>query len=422
MELGPNGKATFTWSMLGTVCDSALNCVLLLVVNRVVGETLGGIYTLAFSHAQLMYFVATLESRPIHSTDVKQKYRFADYFTLRIITCLLMMAVSLGYVLWMDADPLKKHVMLYMCAFKAVDALFDVFACMYQQHDRIEFSGKVSTVKICVEMIVFVSVLLLTRNLEYASLAMVAASLAVLFNYNLRKWRLFEDARIELRFDKVTEILLASLPLFVSVFVLNYISNAPKYAINTYCTDVVQNRYSILFMPAFAINVMCQFVMRPMLTPMARMWNNGRVGDFRKNILKLMALVGCVTVLAVGAAWLLGIPVLNLLYGVDLWEDRIVLVWVMVYGGLSAVNIFLYDMIAVTRRQQWLLGAYLIAATAVFFLAPALVRSAAMTGAIRASILSLALLDVLLVGIIAQVIRKAKPENAAAASGDGAKG
>ena len=52
-------------------------------------------------------------------------------------------------------------------------------------------------------------------------------------------------------------------------------SNAPKYAINTYCTDVIQNRYSILFMPAFAINLFSQFVLRPLLTPMAKMWSGG---------------------------------------------------------------------------------------------------------------------------------------------------
>ena len=70
MELGPHGKANFTWSMIGAICESALNFVLLIVVNRLAGEVAGGVFTFAFSHAQLMYYLGTLEVRPIQSTDV----------------------------------------------------------------------------------------------------------------------------------------------------------------------------------------------------------------------------------------------------------------------------------------------------------------------------------------------------------------
>ena len=407
MDLGPNGKANFTWSMIGTVFESALNFVLLIIVNRVIGENGGGVFTLAFSHAQLMYYIGTLEVRPIHSTDVKQKYRFADYFSLRSVTCALMLLASLAYVLLMDGDPFKKRVVMYMCVYKVIDAMLDVFASMFQQHDRIEYSGKVSTLRIALELTGFTAVLIITRNLEWASLTMIAIALTILMTYNLAKWRKFDDVPIHLQFSHAREILTACLPLFVSVFVMLYISNAPKYAINTYCTDVIQNRYSILFMPAFTINLFCQFAMRPMLTPISRMWNDRRLKEFRGTLLKMLRIIGVVTVLGIGGAWLLGIPILNLLYGVDLTGDRSVLIWVMVYGGLNAVNLFLYDIIAVTRNQNWLLLTYGISAAAVFFLAPVLVRAYEMTGAIAASIFSLGLLDVMLAAISVRVIRRA---------------
>ena len=233
--------------------------------------------------------------------------------------------------------------------------------------------------------------------------------LVTLLTYNLSKWRKFDDVPIRLQFGHAKEIVIASFPLFVSVFVMLYISNAPKYAIDRFCSDEIQNRYSILFMPAFVINLFSQFALRPMLTPMAKIWNDGRVGDFRNNLLKMMAGIAAVTLLGIGGAWLLGIPILKMLYGADLSGDRGVLIWVMVYGGLNAVNIFLYDMIAVTRNQKKLLVAYGIAAALVFFLAPMLVQRYEMTGAIWASILSLGSLDIMLVVIIAWVLgRKTK--------------
>ena len=198
--------------MIGAIYESALNFVLLIVVNRLAGEAAGGVFTFAFSHAQLMYYLGTLEVRPIQSTDVKQKYRFSEYFSLRAVSCAGMMVICLAYALMMDGDPFKKRVVMYMCAYKALDAMFDVFAAMFQQHDRIEYSGKVSTVRVCLVLAVFTAVLAWTKNLEWASLVMVAAGLGTLVTYNLGIWRKFEDVRISWQFGRAKEILISCFP------------------------------------------------------------------------------------------------------------------------------------------------------------------------------------------------------------------
>ena len=104
-------------------------------------------------------------------------------------------------------------------------------------------------------------------------------------------------------------------------------------------------------------------------------------------------------------AWLLGIPILNMLYKVDLQQEKPILMLVMVYGGLNAMNIFIYYMIALTRSQKWLLIGYAAAALTVFILAPMMVRQYEMTGAILSSIISIALLDLILGIILIRVIR-----------------
>ena len=63
MERSGNSRANFVWNMIGSVFESVLSFVLLIVVNRTVGEAGGGVFTLAFSHAQLMYYLGTLEVR-----------------------------------------------------------------------------------------------------------------------------------------------------------------------------------------------------------------------------------------------------------------------------------------------------------------------------------------------------------------------
>ena len=405
MEQGKSVKRNFAWNIAGSIFECLLSFVLLIAVNRTLGEESGGVFSLAFSHATLMFIVGTLEVRPFQCTDVQRKYPFSAYFTLRILSCAVMMAVSLAYALLMDADPVKKRVVMYVCVYKAVEAVIDCFTAMYQQRDRIEYSGKVSVVRVALSLAAFIGILLGTRNLEWACVGMIAAGLATLLTYNLVIWRKFDEP-VRLDFAPAGKILVSCLPLFISSFVMLYIGNAPKYAIDTYCTDVIQNRYSILFMPAFVINLFAQFGLRPLLTEMAKLWTGGERRKFAGNILKMAAGIAVLTGLGVLGARLAGIPVLELLYGADLKADRGILLLVMGYGGLNAVNTFLYDMIAVTRKQKWMLIGYGAAALAIFLLAPRMVQADGMRGAIHASMIAMALLDAVLAVILAAVITR----------------
>lgn len=406
MEPERQMKSNFIWNAVGSVFESALSLLLLLLVNRMAGEASGGVFTFAFSHSQLLYYLATLETRPIQSTDVNRKYPFSLCFTLRLVSCGMMLMLSLGHTLFfMDGDPFRKRIILYLCLYRALEALLDVFAAMFQQHGRIEYSGKVSAYRIPVTILAFALILFFTGNLEWACLSMPVITAGMLLTYNLAKWREFPDAGIRLRLSGCRELLQACLPLFVSVFVMLYISNAPKYAIDTYCTDVVQNRYSILFMPAFVINLFSQFIFRPLLTPMASLWTGGETGRFTSHLTKMMLGILGITAVCIGGAWFLGIPVLSALYHADLSGERSVLIWVMVYGGLNAVNILLYNMVAVIRRQKWLLLVYPVSAAAVFFLASPMVQARGMAGGVLASVITMALLDGMLAAVVLGAVR-----------------
>ena len=72
--------------------------------------------------------------------------------------------------------------------------------------------------------------------------------------------------------------------------------------------------YGAIFMPTSVINLVAGFVIRPYLTKLSLNWEMGRVKLFIKIIGRLSGIIAVLTVLAVGGAWVLGIPVLSLLY------------------------------------------------------------------------------------------------------------
>ena len=91
-------KKKFMWNMAGSLCNSLSSMLLLIIVNRISGESRGGFFALAYSTAQLLFSVGGFEIRPVQSTDIKNKFTFNQYFTSRMLNCIIMLICMIGYI------------------------------------------------------------------------------------------------------------------------------------------------------------------------------------------------------------------------------------------------------------------------------------------------------------------------------------
>ena len=189
-----------------------------------------------------------------------------------------------------------------------------------------------------------------------------------------------------------------------------YINDAPKYAINQMYPDEIQNIYNILFMPAFVINLFSLFVFRPMLVNLTKEWNDRNLNPFVKTVKYILLLIIVLTILAMGAAYLLGIPILQIIYGVDISGYRTELVLIMVTGGISALSTFMYYVITVMRIQKYLLVGYLSAFVIALFLPEVLVKKYIIAGAVYSCAASLIVLTMVFLLIIISNVMRAKRE------------
>ena len=127
--------------------------------------------------------------------------------------------------------------------------------------------------------------------------------------------------------------------------------------------------YGAIFMPTSVINLVAGFVIRPYLTKLAVDWETGHLKAFRKIIRNLALIIAALTVLAVGGAWLLGIPVISLLYP-NLREGlstcRMALVLIIIGGALNAfMNLFYYSLIIMQKQRFIILGHAFVSVLAV---------------------------------------------------------
>lgn len=95
-------------------------------------------------------------------------------------------------------------------------------------------------------------------------------------------------------------------------------------------------------MPVFVISLLSNFIYQPVLNKLAVIWNQRETSRFWKLIAKyIAAILGLTAAVALGG-YFLGIPVLNLIYGVHLEGYLLHLEILLVGGGLAGFNQFFY--------------------------------------------------------------------------------
>ena len=179
--------------------------------------------------------------------------------------------------------------------------------------------------------------------------------------------------------------------LFVSVFLDFYIFSAAKYAIDAHLGDAASGYFNVIFMPTSVINLAAGFVIRPYLTYLTDCWNAHRFSDFSKKLLTIMAVIGGLTVLAVGGTVVLGKPVLVLLEWLlgAAYSGKLTALWpafvmIVLGGGFYAVLNLYYYALVILRKQKLIFGIYVVLTVLAAVLAPKMTVAFGILGAAAA--------------------------------------
>ena len=408
-------RKIYFWNIIGSMVNALSSVFLLFAVTRTSGETAAGIFSLAQATALMMLTIGFYEMRAFQATDVTKVYSFSDYLMSRIITCTLMVAVSVFFV-WVSGYTAEKAaVVLLMCVFRMFDALEDVFHGLYQQNGRLDVAGKSLALRVFTSMAAFIITLVLAKNLIAACVVAIAAAAIGFICFNLTVFRNFFTGKVSWNGQAIKKLLWVCFPLFLGSFMMVYINNAPKYAIDTYMpAEYFQAYFNYLFMPAFVINLFSTFIFKPMVTTMAEVWVSNEKKLLLRIIGKLLLAVALLTAAVEVAGYFLGIPVLSWFYASDLSQYRAELLILVLGGGFNAVVTLMFYGITVLRKQKFVLIGYSVTLALALVISAALVPVGGLMGASIAYLLSMVILAAVFTITFVVCYRKGKREAEAA--------
>ena len=308
-------KRDIIWNMAGSFLYAFASMVLSIAVVQIAGEDAGGIFTFAFTtFGQHMFMMAYFGIRPFQITDTGGKYSFGDYLGLRLLTCGAAVLTGMGYVFLNGYSFEKAAVVFLMVVYKVIDALADAYEAEFQRGGRLYLTGKSNAFRTILSVGVFLASLAYTKDLAAASLWAVGAQAAGFLVFDVLVIRELPNVEWRSAKGKKQELFAETILLFCSAVLDFYIFSASKYAIEGCMADRDMAVFGAIFMPTSIINLVAGFVIRPYLTKMSFTWEMGRTRRFLKIQKRIALIIAALTVLAVGGAWILGIPVLSLLY------------------------------------------------------------------------------------------------------------
>ena len=139
-----------------------------------------------------------------------------------------------------------------------------------------------------------------------------------------------------------------------------YIVNASKYTMNGILSDVSQTIFGIIIMPATVISLCGQYIMNPMLNDLVYSFKNKRYNMFKSKVYSIIKILLFFWALAELLAFLFGIPVLNLLYAVDISKYKYDLLLIIFGAVFYASSIIFQNCLIVMHRNKKQIIIYMI--------------------------------------------------------------
>ena len=372
--------------------------ILTMICTWLVGAEQAGLFSMAFTIGTLLLFLANFGARTYQVSDLDEMQSFYDYQINRAITCVAMLLVGFVYCKMRGyAEPMIS-ICMGVLFFRAVDGLADVYEGRLQQKDKLYLAGLSQAVRCVLSLVVFFVVLLVTRNLVFASFGMAIAAAVSLVILTVPLAYLETDRSYPASVRGVKELFIQCFPLFCALFLYNVIDSVPKFAMEGSLSYDNQLYYNAMYFPAHTILMISAFIYKPQLVRLARIWDDPE--KHRRFDLLVLAMIGVIALMtgamALFMGWV-GISLLGFMYGLDFEQFRS-LVYVMVAtGGICACIDFLYQIITVLRAQSEVTRLYLIAFVFAIPVAMLLVNFAGLSGAVVGSLVVMGILLLLLV-------------------------
>lgn len=343
-------KKDYIWNSIGSFLQSAISPILLIVITRLNGVGDSGLFSFAMSLSVVFWAISLWGGRTYQVSDVKKEFSSGDYIVVRFISSLIVAVFSISFCILSGYDLIKTELIMVLVSFKILESITDSMYGVLQIHNKLYIVGISLTMKSVFGFMVFAIVDILTKNIVYGALSIFIVNIAVVIFYDIPWMKRVESVGLTKKnIMQAGKIMKKTAEVFVVVFLTMFSLNIPRYFLDKYHYDQI-GYFGIMAMPITLLTLFISFVLQPNVVNLSELLKKKKIKEFTNIVSKIDFITFTLGILFVVSSYLIGVWVLNTVFGIDINNFRIDLT-IMVIGAVANAFVSIYvNLLIILRR------------------------------------------------------------------------
>lgn len=386
-------KKNFIWNFFGLTINSFNSLFLLIIVNRINGSNIAGIFTYAYSLICMVYYIGAFYSRTFQIKEMNDE-NCLDFIANRIISSLCMIIFTLIFLFITNYTLEKNFIIILVCIFRMLESLADVFYGIIQSKNLLYKAGLSMFIKGIIGIILFYFIDRFTNNLYYSILALCIVNLLFIITLDIPNALEYIKSK-KINWNNVLYIFKRSIPIFFFQILNIYLINSSKYTLDFFEKPDIVNIFGIIMMPGTVMSLIGQYILNPYIVELASLFKEKKYMHFNKLINKIIVVLFCTGVFCSLIAYLIGISVLNFIYNVDLSLYRIQLCIIIISSIFIAIVAVFTCALTIFQKNNMQMLIYILLSMISLIMSIFLIRHYGIIGATISYSVSLLILVVI---------------------------
>jgi len=349
-----NIKKDYLWNSLGSLLQSAISPVLLIVITRLNGIDDSGLFSFALSLSVVFWAVSLWGGRTYQVSDVKREFSSGGYVAVRFIASLIVAISAVVFCVLNGYNATKTGLIMILVTLKMLESIADSLYGVLQIHHKLYVAGMSLTMKAMLGFAAFMAVDIVTKNVIYGTLAILLVNVLIIFLYDILWVRRVEVITANKKLLKeytgqAIAIMKHTSAVFVVMFLTMFSLNIPRYFLDKSHPDQI-GYFGIMAMPITLLGLFISFIIQPNVVNLSELLVKGKLKEFARIVSKINHITFGIGVLSVVLSYLVGVWVLNTIFGININNFQLDLT-IMVIGAAANAFVSIYVNLLIIMRR-----------------------------------------------------------------------
>ena len=349
-----NIKKDYLWNSLGSLLQSAISPVLLIVITRLNGIDDSGLFSFALSLSVVFWVVSLWGGRTYQVSDVKREFSSGSYIAVRFVASLIVAISAVVFCVLNGYNATKTGLIMILVTFKILESIADSLYGVLQIHHKLYVAGISLTMKAMLGFAAFMAVDIVTKNVIYGTLAILLVNVLIIFLYDILWVRRVEVINVSKKLCKeyiaqAVAIMKHTSAVFVVMFLTMFSLNIPRYFLDKSHPDQI-GYFGIMAMPITLLGLFISFIIQPNVVNLSELLAKRKLKEFAQVVSKINYITFGIGVLSVALSYLIGVWVFNTIFDININNFQLDLI-IMVIGAAANAFVSIYVNLLIIMRR-----------------------------------------------------------------------